>query len=62
MKNISKPSLLNLQLPLPSLAAQQQIVAEVNKKSAEAARLRQQADAVAAESLARVEAMVLGTI
>ena len=62
MKNISKPSLLNLQFPLPPLAMQAQLVVQSTGQSLDATQLRQQADAVAAESLARVEEMILGTV
>lgn len=62
MKNISKPALLNLRFPLPPLAQQQQLVADALNGVAHAARLRQQADTLAAETTAQVEAMILGTV
>lgn len=62
MKNISKPSLLNLQFPLPPLAMQAQLVAQSTGQNSDATQLRQQAASITAETMTRVEAMILGTV
>ena len=55
MKNITKPSLLVLRLPLPPLSLQQTIMKQVEAGRAEIAKLK--ADAAKAD----VEAVILGT-
>ena len=62
MKNISKPSLLNLQFPLPSFAVQAQLVAQSTGQDSDATQLRQRAASIATETMVRVEAMILGTV
>jgi type I restriction enzyme S subunit len=62
MKNISKPSLLNLQFPLPPLTVQSELVAQSSGQNSDATKMRQQAATIAAETMARVEEMILGIV
>jgi type I restriction enzyme S subunit len=61
MKNITKPSLLALRLPLPPLPVQQQIVERIGKLRAEIARLKADAKTRADAAKEDIEAMILGT-
>src|SRR5205823_5701613 len=61
MKNITKPSLLALQLPLPPLHVQQAMMNRVAAGRAEIAALKADAKARAIAAKADVEAMILGT-
>ena len=61
MKNISKPALLALRIPLPPLAVQISLVAAVRAKRANIARLAAKAAGIAATARREVEAMILGT-
>lgn len=60
MKNITKPSLLSLRFPLPSLPIQKQLVAEVTAARAKIAAERAAAAKLAADTAREVEAMILG--
>jgi restriction endonuclease S subunit len=62
MKNITKPSLLALRLPLPPMNSQRQIVERVAKRREEIARLKANAKARGDAAKADVEAMILGTM
>ena len=60
MKNISKPALLALRLPLPPLDIQQTLVTAIGQARAEAATLRQQANQLRAQARRQIEAALLG--
>ena len=60
MKKISKPGLLALRLPLPPLAIQRQLVAEVTAPRARIAAARAAAAQLAADTAREVEEMILG--
>lgn len=60
MKNISKPALLALRLPLPPLEIQQTLVAAIGQARAEAAALRQQASQLREQARRQIEAALLG--
>ena len=60
MKNISKPALLALRLPLPPLDVQQTLVNAVSQARADAARLRQQAKQLRDQAKLQIEAALLG--
>ena len=49
-----------LQIPVPPLKIQQEIVNELNLRRDEARRLRTEAETVVTEAKARVERMILG--
>ena len=59
---IGGADLWDLQLPIPPLKIQQTLLAADEARNAHAAQLRRQAEAGTAESLARVEEMILGTV
>jgi type I restriction enzyme S subunit len=61
MKNITKPSLMALRLPLPPLPIQQAMMKQVEVARAEIARLKADAKARAEAAKADVDAMILGT-
>lgn len=61
MKNISKPSLLALKLPLPSLAEQKTLVKTITAIRMQAAEVREQSMQVSNDIKAEIEAMILGT-
>lgn len=61
MKNITKPALLALRLPLPPLDVQRGIVDTVNARRAEIAAARQSAATLSADVAQEVEEMILGT-
>jgi type I restriction enzyme S subunit len=61
MKNITKPSLMALRLPLPPLPIQQAMMERVKAGRAEIARLKAGARARTELAKADVEAMILGT-
>lgn len=60
MKNITKPSLMTLRLPLPPLPVQQAMMKRVEAGRAEIARLRADAQARTDAANAEIEAMILG--
>lgn len=60
MKNISKPALLALRLPLPPLAIQTSLVQAIAQARTEAAQLRQQAAQVRAQARRKLECALLG--
>ncbi len=60
MKNISKPSLLDLNLPLPPLTIQEQIVNEIKETRNKAQNLKHKADMITREARQNVEKMILG--
>lgn len=60
MKNISKPGLLSLLLPLPTLVEQNELLTILRAKRQQAAALRREAAATEAAAVTRVEAMILG--
>lgn len=60
MKNISKPSLLALRLPLPPLNVQANIVTAINEARAEAVRLRIEAAQLRQQAQREIEAALLG--
>ncbi|MGD9788710.1 MAG: hypothetical protein AB7U30_12260, partial [Sulfuricellaceae bacterium] len=60
MKNISKPSLLALKLPLPPLDAQQKLVESITDARRRAATLRAEAERLRQQAAAEVEAAILG--
>jgi type I restriction enzyme S subunit len=60
MKNITKPSLLNLRFPLPPILIQKQLVAEVTAARGKIAVERAAATKLAADTAREVEAMILG--
>lgn len=60
MKNISKPSLLSLNFPLPPLSIQEQIVNEIKETRNRAQSLKQKADMIIKEAKQNVEKMILG--
>ena len=61
MKNIGKPSLLDLRFPLPPRDVQREIVDHAATVRAEASRHRAEASRRRAAARAEVEAMILGT-
>lgn len=61
MKNISKPSLLDLRIPLPPLDVQREIVARAEEKRDEARRLRAAAREKRQRAEKEVERLILGT-
>ena len=60
MQNITKPALLALRIPLPPLAIQKQLVAEVTAARARIAAARAAAAQRAAATASEVEEMILG--
>ena len=60
MKNITKASLLQLQVPVPRLGVQQKIVEMVNDKRARIAEERRTAEARQAQTTREMEEMILG--
>lgn len=60
MKNISKPSLLALRLPLPPLNVQTNLVTAINEARAEAVRLRIEAAQLRQQAQREIEAALLG--
>lgn len=60
MKNISKPALLALRLPLPPLGIQKFLVQAIAQARTEAAQLRQQAAQVREQARQRMERALLG--
>ena len=60
MKNISKPALLALRLPLPPLDVQQTLVTAVSQARADPARLRLQAKQLRDQAKLQIEAALLG--
>ncbi len=60
MQNITKPALLALRLPLPPLAIQRQLVAEVTAARARIAVARAAAAKLTADTAREVEEMILG--
>lgn len=60
MKNISKPSLLDLKFPLPPLTIQENIVNEIREARNRAQRLERKADMISKEAKENVEKMILG--
>lgn len=60
MKNITKPALLGLRLPLPPLAIQHQVVERISRQRAEIAELKTAAKIRREAAKADVEAMILG--
>jgi type I restriction enzyme, S subunit len=62
MKNITKPALLGLRIPLPPLPIQKQLVAEVTQARSKIAAERAAAAKLAAETAREVEAMILGQL
>lgn len=62
MKNITKPSLLGLRLPLPALPVQRQLVAKVTEQRQQIAALKAQAARKAQQTKADVEAMIVGDV
>lgn len=61
MKNITKPALLALRLPLPPLPVQRGIIQRVDARRIEVARLRKGAQKSAKVAKADIDAMILGT-
>jgi len=61
MQNITKPSLLALNLPLPPLLVQRQILQDIVASRAEIARERVAVNRIAREINAEIEALILGT-
>ncbi len=57
--NVNSKEFQSLEIPLPSLDVQNQIVAEVGKRLARVAELRQEADAVVEQAKERVEQILL---
>jgi len=62
MKNITKPALLGLRIPLPPLSIQKQLVAEVTTARTRIAAERAAAAKLAADTAREVEAMILGQL
>lgn len=60
MKNISKPSLLALRIPLPPLDVQTNLVTAIDAARAEAARLRAEAAQLREQAQREIEAALLG--
>lgn len=60
MKNITKPALLGLRLPLPPLGVQSELVSEVSALRRRIADFKAEADVKARLANAEVEAMILG--
>lgn len=60
MKNITKPSLLALRLPLPPLSIQRQVVARIAKRRAEIAALKAETKARDDATKVHIEALILG--
>lgn len=61
MQNITKPSLLALNLPLPPLLVQRHILKEIVTSREEIAREREAADKLSHNINAEIEALILGT-
>jgi type I restriction enzyme S subunit len=61
MKNISKPSLLALKLPVPSLEEQKSLVETITAIRLQAAQVRENAVQISDRVKADIEAMILGT-
>lgn len=61
MKNISKPSLLALQIPVPPLSDQEALVAKISAVRKQASAERDKASKLLQNVKAEVEAMILGT-
>lgn len=61
MKNITKPALLSLRFPLPSLRLQREMMDRIEAKRTEIAKLKADAKSRAESAKADVEAMILGT-
>lgn len=62
MKNITKPSLLGLRIPLPPLAIQRQLVAKVMVQHQKITAMRTEARKKTEQAKAEVEAMILGSV
>jgi type I restriction enzyme S subunit len=60
MKNISKPALLALRLPLPPLDVQQTLITAIGQARADALALRQQAKQLREQAKREIEAALLG--
>jgi hypothetical protein len=61
MKNISKPSLLALQIPVPPLSDQKALVVKISAARKQAAAERAKAGKLLQDVKVEVEAMILGT-
>jgi type I restriction enzyme S subunit len=61
MKNISKPALLALRFPLPSLDVQKSIISEIEAKRKEARLLHDKAKEIQKKAALEIEQMILGT-
>lgn len=61
MKNISKPSLLALRIPLPPLAIQKSLIESTMAKRVQAAEAREKAAQISSCIRSDIEAMILGT-
>lgn len=61
MKNITKPSLLALKIPMPPLSVQGEMMERLDAGRAEIAKLKAQAKAQTDAAKAGVDAMILGT-
>jgi type I restriction enzyme S subunit len=61
MKNISKPSLLALRLPLPPIADQKALVESIAAIRTQAAEAREMASKMSIAIKTEIEAMILGT-
>lgn len=62
MKNISKPALLALRLPLPPLDVQQTLITAIGQARADALALRQQAKQLREQAKREIEAALLGKV
>lgn len=62
MKNISKPALLALRLPLPPLEVQQTLITAIGQARADALALRQQAKQLREQTKREIEAALLGKV
>lgn len=60
MKNISKPALLDLNFPLPPLAIQGKLVAEIEATRSQVQHLKHKSEMIAEEAEHNIEEMILG--
>jgi type I restriction enzyme, S subunit len=60
MKNISKPALLNLNFPLPPLAIQGKLVAEIEAARSQARYMKHKSEMIVEEAKHNIEEMILG--
>jgi restriction endonuclease S subunit len=60
MQNITKPALLDVEFPLPPIATQRKLAAELMKARATAAAARQRAAELRAQSARHIEEQILG--